>query len=96
MGPQMMQKEACEPGNSVLQQLVEEQRIVAYYPLHHRAKRQWLSGSYYTLHPAPCTLHPTPCSLNPTPYTLHPAPYTLHPTPYTLHPTPYTLHPTPR
>jgi hypothetical protein len=45
MGPQLMQKEACLIGNSVLQQLVEEQRIVAYYPLHHRAKRQWLSGS---------------------------------------------------
>ena len=46
MGPQLLQKEACEPGNNVLQQLVWDQRIVAYFPLHHPAKRKWLADNW--------------------------------------------------
>ena len=50
-----MQKESCETGNSVLQQLVLDERIVAYLPLHHAKKRQWLADhwaqSYWTRQP---------------------------------------------
>ena len=50
-----MQRESCETGNSVLQQLVLDERIVAYLPLHHAKKRQWLADhwaqSYWTRQP---------------------------------------------
>jgi len=55
MGPQLLQKESCEAGNNVLQQLVWDQRIVAYFPLHHAAKRKWLkqhwADSFFTRQP---------------------------------------------
>ena len=42
LGPQLMQKEACEPGNSILEQLQIDEKIVDHFPLHQENKREWL------------------------------------------------------
>jgi len=42
MGPQCIQRESCEPGNSILQQMQNDERIVTYFNLHHPEKREWL------------------------------------------------------
>eukprot|EP00961_Rhodomonas_salina_P024404 328610-Rhodomonas_salina.1 len=46
MGPQLIQKEACEPGNTPLQQLVKDQRIKGYFYLHHMHKQDWLEENW--------------------------------------------------
>jgi len=45
-GPQLMQKEACEPGNTPLQQLVKDERIIGYFYLHHEHKKEWLTQAW--------------------------------------------------
>lgn len=47
MGPQLIQKEACEPGNNPLQQLIVDERIKSYFCLHHQKKRDWLERNWY-------------------------------------------------
>ena len=42
LGPQLMQKEACEPGNSILEQLQIDEKIVDHFPLHQYNTREWL------------------------------------------------------
>ena len=42
MGPQTMQREACLPGHSILQQLKADEKIVDYFNLHHTSKKEWL------------------------------------------------------
>ena len=55
MGPQVMQKEACLPGNSILQQLIADERIVDFFYLHHPDKKNWLlehwAGTYLRKQP---------------------------------------------
>ncbi|KAJ1476573.1 calcium-activated chloride channel-domain-containing protein, partial [Baffinella frigidus] len=46
LGPQLVQQEACEPGNTILQQLVRDERIVDFYYLHHPEKKQWLVSNW--------------------------------------------------
>ena len=46
MGPQLVQQEACEPGNTILQQLVKDERVLEYYYLHHPDKRTWLMNNW--------------------------------------------------
>ena len=55
MGPQCMQREACMPGNSILQQMIVDERIVDCYNLHHPDKKEWLlkywAGTYTSKQP---------------------------------------------
>jgi hypothetical protein len=46
MGPQVMQREACLPGNSILMQLQADVRIEDYFNLHHEEKKKWLESSW--------------------------------------------------
>jgi len=46
MGPQLLQKEACEPGETPLSQLVNDLRIKTYFCLHHKKKREWLASNW--------------------------------------------------
>jgi hypothetical protein len=55
MGPQVLQPEACLPGNSILQQLMVEDRVTDWYCLHHPEKKKWLldywAGTYVAKQP---------------------------------------------
>ena len=42
IGPQLIQKESCEPGNTPLMQLIKDERIKDHFYMHHPAKREWL------------------------------------------------------
>lgn len=46
MGPQLIQKEACELGNTPLEQLIVDDRIVGYYCLHHEKKLSWMERNW--------------------------------------------------
>jgi len=46
MGPQVMQREACLPGNSILQQLKSDEKIVDCFNLHHAEKKAWLLSAW--------------------------------------------------
>lgn len=46
MGPQLIQKEACELGNSPMEQLIVDDRIVTYYCLHHEKKLAWMERNW--------------------------------------------------
>jgi len=46
MGPQMMQRESCLPGNSILQQMLTDEKIVDCYNLHHPEKNEWLLSNW--------------------------------------------------
>jgi hypothetical protein len=43
IGPQLIQKESCEPGNTPLMQLKKDERIKDYFYMHHPGKRSWLN-----------------------------------------------------
>ena len=55
MGPQVMQREACLPGNSILQQLTADARIIDSFNLHHPEKKAWLLANWagHAIHTRP-------------------------------------------
>ena len=46
IGPQLIQKESCEPGNTPLMQLKKDERIKDYFYMHHPGKRSWLNEAW--------------------------------------------------
>ncbi len=46
IGPQLIQKESCEPGNTPLMQLIKDERILDHFYMHHPAKREWLASNW--------------------------------------------------
>ena len=46
IGPQLIQKESCEPGNTPLMQLKKDERIKDFFYMHHPAKREWLANNW--------------------------------------------------
>jgi len=55
LGPQLMQKDACEHGNTTLMQLQKDEKISDYFYMHHERKRKWLeehwSSAYFSKQP---------------------------------------------
>ena len=46
IGPQLIQKESCEPGNTPLMQLKKDERVKDYFYMHHPGKRSWLNKTW--------------------------------------------------
>ena len=46
LGPQLIQKESCEPGNTPLMQLKKDEKLVDYFYLHHTDKLDWLKRNW--------------------------------------------------